>query len=167
MPNTFDKLATTTLVSAQSTVTFSSINGSYTDLFLSCNVLGNTGGTTDYNVRLNFNSDSSSNYSRTQLVATSSGITSGRSTNETYAVVQVGGYLSTSTPTGIMIHLSNYSNTTTNKHWLVSNGPSTTSAEFITGMWRSSSAITSIAIATLGGQFKSGSIFSLYGIRKA
>lgn len=167
MAYTYDPVATTTLTSAATSVTFSSISSGYTDLILVCKALGNTGGTTDYNLVLNFNSDTGNNYSRTQVLHNGTSGSSGRSTNETYGVIQVGGYLSSSDPTSVFVNINNYSNSTTHKTYLVSNGPSTTTTEFIAGLWRSTSAITSIAVKALGGQFKTGSMFTLYGIAAA
>lgn len=167
MAYTYDPVATTTLTSAATSVTFSSISSGYTDLILVCKALANTGGTTDYNLVLNFNSDTGSNYSRTQVYHNGTSGLSGRSTNETYGVIQVGGYLLSSDPTNVFVNINNYSNNTTYKTYLASNGPSSTTTEFVVGLWRSTSAITSITVKTLGGQFKTGSMFTLYGIAAA
>ncbi len=62
MPATYEPLATTTLGSAASSVTFSSISGSYTDLVV---VFSGTAGGGNSNLILTFNSDTGSNYSWT------------------------------------------------------------------------------------------------------
>lgn len=167
MAITYDPVATTTLTSAATSVTFSSISSGYTDLILVCKALANTGGTTDYGLVLNFNSDTGNNYSRTQLLHNGTSASSGRSTNETVGQIQVGGYLSSSDPTNVFVNINNYSNSTTYKTYLASNGPSTTTTEFVVGLWRNTNAITSITVKTYSGQFKTGSVFTLYGIAAA
>jgi hypothetical protein len=57
MAKTYEPIATTTLSSAQSSVTFSSISGSYTDLVLVSNVSGSGG---NANLRVTLNSDTGS-----------------------------------------------------------------------------------------------------------
>ena len=167
MALTYETIATTTLTTSSSSVTFSSISGGYTDLILVCSALGNTGGVTDYNLALNFNSDTASNYSRNQIGHNGTAAFAGKNGNESYGVVQVGGYLSSSNPTNVFININNYSDSATYKTWLVSNGPSTTTTEFVVGLWRNTNAITTILVKTLGGLFKTGSTFTLYGIAAA
>jgi hypothetical protein len=65
----------------------------------------------------------------------------------------------------------NYSNATTYKTWLsrnnrasASNAPGT---EALVGLWRSTSAITELVIGLTGGNFDTGSTFTLYGIKAA
>jgi hypothetical protein len=53
MTATYEKIATTTLGSAQTTINFNSITGSYTDLILICNVKQDT----DSTVYMRFNAD--------------------------------------------------------------------------------------------------------------
>ena len=65
--STYTPLSTTTLGSAQATVTFSSISGSYTDLVLVMNTIGTSAGG---DVQVQFNSDTASNYSCTILYGT-------------------------------------------------------------------------------------------------
>ena len=88
MPTTYEPIATTTLGSAQTSVTFSSISGAYTDLVLVINA-GNSGGT-GYGIALQCNNDTGSNYSFTQLYGTGSAATSTRSTSTTFLA---GGFL--------------------------------------------------------------------------
>ena len=71
-------IATTTLGSAASTITFSSIPATYTDLRL---VLVGTGSSSGVNVNLRLNNDSGTNYSQTSLVGNGSAASSYRSTS--------------------------------------------------------------------------------------
>ena len=102
--STYSTIATTTLGSAQSSVTFSSISGSYTDLRLIINTK-NTTSTTD--TKLQFNGDTNQNYAYLQLFGDGSSAASNYATSTTFGQV---GYFSTNwsvSTTDIM----NYANT--------------------------------------------------------
>ena len=160
---TYTQIATTTLGSAASSVTFSSISGSYTDLV--CVINSNT--TADTQIRIRFNSDSNNNYSATVLGGDGSSAFSVRVSNESSGNI---GALGTNWSTNL-IHINNYSNATTYKTILgrfneTSASYGETGAKVV--LWRSTSAITSIAF-TLPSTYTyaSGSTFSLYGIAAA
>lgn len=154
---TYTPLATTTLSSAASTVTFSSISGSYTDLVLV--IAGTANTTTAFDVT--FNSDTGSNYSATRLTGNGSTATSIRSTSGTNMPL---GYITTTQSVSV-IQIMNYSNTTTFKTAIARGNAADTLTNAIVGLWRSTSAITSISFA--GGSFQPGSTFTLYGIAAA
>ena len=78
MPATYEPIATTTLSSAASTITFSSISGSYTDVRI---VLVGTHEATATTIRMQVNSDTGTNYSYTELVGDGATATSGRGTS--------------------------------------------------------------------------------------
>lgn len=166
MPVTYDKIATTTLSSAASSVTFSSISGSYTDLI----VVGNIGYTASgYDSWIRFNGDTGTNYSYTVLYANpgtggSAGSTRGTSTSNIlfdrqgdYTAISGSGYS----------HIMNYANTTTYKTVLNRFGQPSSSVEAKVGLWRNTSAITSIVIGVTTTTFASGSTFTLYGVKAA
>ena len=69
MAATFEPIATQTLASAASSITFSSIAASWTDLRL---VIIGTAAAANY-VTLNINSDTGANYSQTVLYGTGTG----------------------------------------------------------------------------------------------
>lgn len=158
--STYTPIATTTLGSAASSVTFSSISGSYTDLRLIINTK-NTTSTTD--TKLQFNGDTSQNYAYLQLYGDGSSAGSNYATSSTFGQV---GYFSTNwsvSTTDIM----NYANTTTYKPFLCRWNDSTGYAALATTTWRSTSAITSMTISTGANNFDTGSTFTLYGITAA
>jgi len=157
MSSTYEPIATTTLGSAQSTVTFSSISGTYTDLILVYNAISST----DDQNYLQFNGDTGSNYSRTFISGNGSSATSNRSTNDTKML----GPFSVSVPTVNISQIMNYSNTTTYKTALIRSGASNNSTIATVGLWRSTSAITSVLIGTNSGTFNTGTVFTLYGIK--
>jgi hypothetical protein len=171
MPSTYTPIATTTLGSSQSTVTFSSISGSYTDLHLVCNSANATTGAFLY---LRFNSDSGSNYSYTELWGDGSTDTSTRYTNMNL-LFNADVSMETSFNYNAIIDIFNYSNTTTFKTAVGRLNRATSSgytgALALTGCWRSTSAITSITIASImsgtGYDFAAGSSFTLFGIKAA
>ena len=161
---TFEPIATTTLGSSQSSVTFSSISGSYTDLVLVIN--GTSSG--DAGCRVQFNGDTGTNYSNTLFYAiyTTSGVQNARNTNAT----TIDGLGRLNTTEGIaIIQIQNYSNTTTYKTVLGKGGTTTNGIVMTTvGLWRSTSAITSIVASLENSRtFSSGTTLTLYGIAAA
>jgi hypothetical protein len=168
MAMTYEPIATTTLSSAAATVTFSSISGSYTDLVLVMSAFGSVSGA---DIRVQVNSDTASNYSLTRLVGYTTAF-SNRASNATYWQItnSVGIGSSSSDPTADVIQFMNYSNTTTNKTILVRhNQPQSSLMETAAqvGLYRSTSAITSITFSLSSGNYSSGSTFTLYGIKAA
>jgi len=154
---TYESIATTTLGSATSSVTFSSISGSYTDIILVCSIANTTG---QADVRINVNGDTGSNYSYTQVFGTGSVAGSNRSSNNTFAQ---GGYIGT-TQSNSIVHFQNYSNTTTNKSMLTRyNDPANLAVEAVS-LWRSTAAINQIVISYSTNNFTAGSTFTLYGL---
>jgi len=165
--STYEPIATTTLGAATSTVTFSTISSSYTDLVL---VIAYKAATTNQpTLQLTFNG-SSSGYSGTQLTGNGSAAASYRNTNAAYiSIARLVGVPSTVGNTGtIIINLQNYSNTTTYKTVLARANAADTGTEADVGLWQNTSAITSFTIAAAtSNDFDTGSTFTLYGILAA
>ena len=159
--STYTPIATTTLVSAAASYTFSSIPSSYTDLVLVINA-NITSGSED--AAIQFNGDTGTNYSRTVLFADSiNGALSVRSTSQSR--ISVAGF--SSTIGNAIIQVQNYSNTTTNKTALCRGNLTGQGTYAIVGLWRNTAAITSITIGTTGSTWTAGSTFTLYGIAAA
>jgi hypothetical protein len=156
--NTYEAIATQTLGSTTTSVTFSSISGSYTDLIL---VFSGAVGTLDNN-NVTFNGDTGSNYSVTRLLGSGSAASSSRGSN--LSAIQCG-EIATSESNDI-IQIQNYSNSTTNKTLIHRSNNTSQFVKASVGMWRNTAAITSITI-TNGGTYQIGSTFSLYGIASA
>lgn len=168
MPSTYTPIAAQTLNSNVASVTFSSIPSTYTDLVLISN-LGHL--TTDQGTLIQFNGDSGTNYSLTNMYGNGSSAASARGTSRstlpiTYYVVPNDSY-----DHNVTVNIMNYSNNTTYKTLLSrSNRASANNypgAEAIVGLWRSTAVISSIVITTSSGNIKSGSTFTLYGIKAA
>jgi hypothetical protein len=157
--STYTPIATTTLGSAQNVVSFNSFSG-YTDLYL---VVSGTCSAGSY-LSLRFNSDTNTNYSTTELYGdgTSAGSVRNSSTNYMYI-----GAIRT-TQTNILTSIQNYSNATTYKTVLSRTNNAATETKAVVGLWRSTSAITSMDIGTGGANtFQIGTTFTLYGIASA
>jgi len=160
MPSTYEKITTTTLGSNSQTVTLSSISSDYTDLILVIN-----GTLTGSAIKLiYFNGDTASNYSITTMVAV---IGNGSMATGSYAIPYIDVYNSAANPFMNIVKIMNYSNTTTYKTFLARQDSASTSMEQIGGVWRSTSAITSIRLDTTSNAFATGTTFTLYGILKA
>ncbi len=159
--NTYESIATQTLGSAASSLTFSSIPSTYTDLVLVA-ATANSSGLNDGRFRIN--GDTGSNYSRTYLYGSGSAASSGRGSNETYWYN--GGYFGTGQSV-VIVQFMNYSNTTTYKTALTRSSDAGNNTEALSGLWRSTSAINSIEYSMAAGNFIAGSTFSLYGIKAA
>ncbi len=166
MPSTYTPIETFTVSGGStSSITFSSISSTYTDIVLAGSMIGNAGN--DCHIRVN--GDSGTNYSNTLLFASGGTITASRTTSSTLIYGNV-----TSTDTGevntILASFMNYSNATTNKTVLVRYN-SATSGKYVTasvGLWRNTSAINSITVTTAGsGNFGIGTTVTIYGIKAA
>ena len=169
MAKTYEPIATTTLGSAAASYTFSSISGSYTDLVLVNNAIT---ATANDNLVIQFNGDTGANYSATVLSGTGSVANSNRQTSGNFSYITYYGYQSTTTPSSNILSIQNYSNTTTYKTFLSRAGQTSTTitpgTDAIVGLWRSTTAITSITLKLAGGtNIASGSIFTLYGVKSA
>jgi hypothetical protein len=170
MPSTYEPIATQTLGSNTTTVTFSSIASTYTDLIIVLN--GKDGSVTSADISIQFNSDTGSNYSFTYLYGNGTTAASGRASNNTAA--RLGYFTTRGTTDGYMgiAQIMNYSNTTTFKTMItrsnaLSSNTTYPGTETIVNLWRSTSAITSIDIKSPTSTFATGSTFTLYGIKAA
>jgi hypothetical protein len=167
MPATYEPISTTTLGSAAANITFSSIPGTYTDLRLVLVATGDVSAAGQA-VLTRFNSDTGSNYSITRLSGNGTSATSARFTNITSIYTSFDG-LSTTVPTLQIIDIFSYAGST-NKTCLISNNEDKNGsgyAEARVGLWRSTSAITTVAVIANSGNFASGTTATLYGIKAA
>ena len=159
MATTYTPIATQTLGSSAATVTFSSIPSTYTDLIL---IIDGTASGGDA-VYLQYNSDTGSNYSWTAVQGDGTVATSQRGSATTEARI---GSISTTRYNSIS-QIMNYSNTTTNKTCLSRSVRTGVNTFAFVNLWRSTAAITSIAIKTPVSTFSTGCVFTLYGIKAA
>lgn len=169
---TYTPLATQTLTTASASVTFSNISGNYTDLVLMCKARGSDTSAVYDAIGLQFNGDTSSKYSNTEISGDGSTAGSYRRTSQTSLTF---GRLSPSTNSFLAfdasyVNIQNYSNATTYKSVLSRTSAMNEYYEVIAsaGLWASTSAITSIKlIPAVSANFVAGSTFTLYGILAA
>lgn len=164
MAYTYEPIATQTLGSSSATVTFGSIPSTYTHLrivttysFGSVNRIG-----------VRFNSDSGTNYSNTWLTGSGSAAESFRETSMSYIFSQWSGVPVTN-PSLTVFDIFNYGGST-NKTVLVSTSGDQNGSGRVergVGLWRSTSAITSLTVNGVSQNFTSGSSFTLFGIKAA
>jgi len=160
--NTYESIATQTLGSAAASVTFTSIPSTYTDLVL---VFAGTNSANSEGT-LQVNGDTATNYSATVLDGNGSSASSARYATRSSIYTQVLGC--GTDQYNMIIHLQNYSNTTTYKTILTRFNAASKGTSACVGLWRSTSAITSITLGNLsGGNFNTGAVISLYGIKAA
>lgn len=167
MARTYEPIASQTLGTAAASAEFTSIPGTYTDLVL---VMYATTTADTATGRLTFNGSGGTNYSFTNLEGTGSTAASGRGSSlESIRFTNNTGFDDSSPSTGVF-HIMSYANTNVFKTVLHSSADFGTSFPGVTrrvGLWRLTDAITSVKVETTGSTFKSGSTFSLYGIRAA
>ena len=162
---TYEPIATTTLGSAASSITFSSIPATYTDLRL---VLVGTASTAAPDIQVQFNSDTSTNYSRTRMAGTGSTVFNGTTSNASYIAADYTG-LSTTIPSLYEFDIFSYAGSTYKTMLTkVAEDRNGSGDVFLqVGMWRSTAAITSIYLFLSAYNFAAGTTATLYGIKAA
>ena len=150
---TYTPLATVTLGSSASSVTFSSIPGTYRDLIL---VADGTSSTSDF-CFLRFNGDSS-NYTRVGMLGVGGSVVS-FSDSDASAI----GFQSTGRSNNI-VQIMDYAQTDKHKTYLSRNNVNAAQVQANAHRYASTSAITSLAVVAATGTISAGSTFSLYGV---
>jgi hypothetical protein len=172
MPTTYEPIATTTLGSAASSITLSSIPATYTDLRLVIVGRENSGSNDPgTNINLTFNGSSASDYSWTRIFGTGSSVSSSSFTAQAYlGIVTVAGGGAGSGVFGLTaIDIFSYAGSTF-KTALSNQNIDNNSTGWVfrsVGLWRSTSAITSLTITNSTNQLAAGTTATLYGILKA
>jgi hypothetical protein len=165
MTATYEKIASTTTTGSATTVTFSTIPATYTDLVLISNAGAVVNGA---DLRMRINGDTGNNYSDTILYGSGSAAGSARLSNQSRFTLTYYGTLpsgSTSRAT-IITQIMNYSNSTTYKTCLTRANNAASGTDALVHLWRNTNAITSISLLELGlSGFTDGSTFTLYGIK--
>ena len=169
IPTAYENIATVTVGSGgSSTITFSSITGTYAHLQLR-SIAQDSGSSPGYNASLRFNSDTANNYSRHWLSGDGS-TTSGFSGYNTSYIEW--GYLNGNTTStsysGVIIDIFDYANTNKHKTVRMLQGYDANGSGYValrSGLWRSTSAITTITLETYGTGIRQYSHFALYGIK--
>jgi hypothetical protein len=166
--STYTPIYTQTLSTNTSSITFSNIPTTFSDLKL---VINGTATTTGYAFTLRVNSDASSNYSQTLMSGNGTNAQSARYSNSNDTNMYIGGWVNgydSATPSTIAVDFMNYSNININKTILWRSSAGTRNAEAGVMSWRNTAPITTITISSQSGaSMATGSTFTLYGIKAA
>jgi hypothetical protein len=156
---TYTALATVTLGSSASSVTFSSIPATYRDLVL---VHAGTSSNGSLNsLLLRFNGDSGSNYTLVYMEGNGSSANSGTGSGTGVNA----GFTVSSPVSNNITQIMDYSATDKHKTVLSRKNTSSSNANAQASRWANTAAITSIVCTVdSGATFSTGSTFNLYGI---
>lgn len=160
--STYDLIASNTISVATTTVTFSSIPGTYRDLVFTIDGKATVAGIYAY-VRAN---GSSGTYNYTYGGGYGSSMAAGSPGDNKIQVPGNGSYWSTDFPTSVFGNVMDYASTDKHKVFLIRSGATTSlgATEMMSARFPSTSAITSISFTMNAGNFAIGSNFQLYGI---
>lgn len=153
-------------------VTFSSIPSTATDLLIMASVRSDQAG--PYAIEMYFNSDFTvGNYSWRGLRGNGSSATSATGANSfqsSYGLVIPGTSATSSTFGNVQIYISNYQSATAKTISIdgVGENNATTAHQSISALkWTGTAAITSVNLSPYSDYFDTGSSFTLYGISKS
>jgi len=165
MPATYEPIATTTLGSSSSTITFSSIPSTYTDLRLVLFGKADADGT---QAVLRFNNLSTALYSRTFLQGDGTSASTGRNFDQTRIMIH-DAYRAPLNWGLITLDVFSYAGSTTKTVLGTSNDDlngSGTVFNFV-ALFDSTAQITQLNLISQGGNWISGTTATLYGIKAA
>lgn len=157
MAFTYEPIAQTT-ASGQSTITFSSVPSTYTDLILVIN--GSSSGSLIK--KINFNGDTGSNYQCNVLYFSSPS----NFGSQKYQVGWLDVINAGADRYQTIVHINNYSNSSARKTYMSRQDCRPSSTELTIGTWNNTNAITQIDIIASANNFQNTK-FSLYGIAAA
>lgn len=169
--NSYESIATVTVGSGgASSVTFSSIPSTYQHLQIRYTAKNaSSGGTSDTYNTVRFNGDSGSNYAMHYLLGDGGGVYATAVTSQTNAWFGLSPYGGSNPAFGAnIIDILDYANTNKNKTLKTLGANDRNGAGTITltsGLWSSTSAITSMVITATSFSFAEYSSFALYGIK--
>lgn len=164
--NSYESIATVTVGSGgSSSISFTSIPATYTHLQIRYMTLFSQA---DYAGYIQFNSDTASNYVWHRILGTGATVSAGNATAQSNGLFGIGAASSTNTPGGGVLDILDYANT--NKFKTVKDLSGTDAngngyIQFVSSLWRSTNAITSIQLLPASGVYNQYSQFALYGIK--
>lgn len=168
----FESISTVTLGSTQSTIEFTGIVGTYKHLQIRGISRDTSSSYASNDLVLQFNTDTGANYSWHRLYGTGSAAMADSTANANYMIL---GQESTSNSGasmfgGTVIDILDYSNTNKYKtarslSGIDLNGNTDGRMMLQSGLWRSTSAVTSVLLKPATGSFAANSSFALYGVK--
>ena len=171
MANTFELIASSTLASASSTIDFTSIPGTYTDLCLKAS-LRSSDAAAFVNYTLKFNGSGGTAYSVKVLYGSGSAATSASSSGAAAGDYgfQDGAGATASTFANVEIYIPNYAGSNY-KYWstdqVQENNATAAYAGLLAGLWSNTAAINQVTLTSSAGNFVTNSTAYLYGVKNA
>jgi hypothetical protein len=167
--NSYESIATVTLGSAASSISFSSIPSTFTNLQLRCLTKTSASGA-PYAMQIRFNGDTGNNYAYHRLIGNGSAASSLGTTSAAQASLN---YMPTSAESNVfaggVVDILDYTNTSKNTVHRTLGGYDANGsgyATFFSGVWLNTAAVTSITvISESGSNLAQYSSFALYGIK--
>jgi hypothetical protein len=157
---TYTKIASSTLSSIASSITFSSVSG-YTDLV----ILFQYRGEESANLYVRFNGDTGNNYAGSMFTGQTS--PAGSVTTSSNAIITITWTGASANQTWVhgTLNINNYASTSMWKTVLSRFGTPYGETTMGGGVWKNTNAVTSIELRSGGPGYSVGSTFSLYGIK--
>lgn len=167
MANTYQLIEAKTLTTTTTSITFTSIPQTYTDLKIVYSVRSdNTNPSNTIDISFNGNT---TGFTNRYLIGTGSSTASGSNFGR-YAGSQNSANETASTFSNGDIYIPNYTNTSINKSYssdgVYENNATGAGQGLVAGLWSNTAAITSIGLVGYAGNFVTNSTFYLYGIKK-
>lgn len=166
MATTYTPIATQTITTAVSNITFSSIPNTYTDLVIIGSAQTTVNGTSA--IIMKFNSSPTPLWSLTNMQGNGTSATSGRSsTQDAYFYGGNCAASGTSAFSTWQANIFNYANTSIGTTAITRVGIASDLTKNVVGYWATTDAVSSILIGSDNGNLNVGSTFTIYGIKAA
>lgn len=159
---TYTALATVTLGSSASSVTFSSIPATYRDLILVING-GIATGSSNFLIALNSDT-TNANYSMVQMSGTGSATESTVGSGNGTRYLNYYGFPSTDLNTVITTQIMDYSATDKHKTFLTRSNNAGNGVTALANRWANTAAVTSVQVIGESQNIRTGSTVNLYGV---
>jgi len=165
----FTALAKATITGSTTSVSFNSIPQTYTDLLVY--IVGRQGNAANYNdVEITFNSSTSNRTQRYVICQQSNNFATG--TQVYFQVGLIAGSLAgANVYNTTQIYIPNYTSANPKSFLAINGMPNTAAAgganDWYTNKWNDNTAISSIQVNSLAGNYATYSTFYLYGIKSA
>lgn len=176
LTGSFESIATATGTGSSNTITFSSIPATYQHLQIRFIAKSSTTTSVNESVLLRINGDSATNYVEHYLFGGGTSATAGGAVTRSSVSIYNGAMRSNATYVDMMgvgiIDIHDYVSSTKNKTVRYFCGNDVNAAASVgpalgSGLWLSTSAVTSVSLVTSSGNWTTTSQFALYGIKGA
>lgn len=170
IPSSFESIASATGTGSSGTITFSSIPGTYQHLQIRAMIRGTASATRQDGI-IRFNGTTSGDAYFHSVQGYGTAVSTGAYTEQRFADDMVIAATSTAdTYSCFVIDIHDYASTTKNKVTRSFGGYDANGSGYmglVSNLWISTAAITSITVSVPTGNFATGSVVSLYGIKGA